>query len=675
MTRKTGRSILPALIQTHPAWVLFGIALLLRIVQLVFVYRQPGFDLPIVDEVHFDIMARNLADGTTMHDGPFFRPPLWSILLAGPYKLFGQHFFLARFLNTILGSLAVTASFRLGKRLFHQRVAFTGALIFACQGFFIHNSTTGLASTLLVYLSLEALQVTLYARNQNRLRYWLIAGLLWGLAAIAKPVVLVPVVVILCDTLFRKTATAGYRQKTAALFVLGLLLPIMPVTLRNSISGDAVLVSSNGGINLYMGNNEQANGVIVFHPVLGVGWTETNAHSWAESETGYMMSPSEASSWYTQQAVQFWFYQPKRAFKLILDKAYYTFSGLIFTNNGNLGFYAKSNLLLRSLLPLGWGAVFPFALVGMVLAFRRSGNHRLTMLVAFSYLGICILFFVLARFRLPAEGILVHFAAYTGWFLLGREEVTQQASGKIRLLISLVVVLLALPVNMNLKGMSRSIDYAHSYYLNGQLLAREHRYSEAAQAFRDAIALNKRIPLSYLYLGQVMMKMDSTEQAINYFKHEIATLPKTQYFSDLVLNAQANLGRAYMKVGDKAEAERTFREARQIYGGDPGVNKYLTSLILERTREKLVQDDWNTALENLEEAATINPNEPALAFAFAVARFHTGSPEHANHIMAIILKHHPDYSPAQRWRDQEWRPDSHDIQELLLPFLDDGEKK
>ncbi len=663
MDQQQRHNALWAFLKQHPAWVLFILALGMRLLQLAILTGQPGFNLPIVDEVHFDRMARNLADGEPMHYGPFFRPPFFSVLLSGLYLIFGKQFVLARILNILFASLAVTASYRLGLRLFDRRIAFTGGLLLVFHGFFIYNSATGLVSPLLTWLTVEALQLTLWARRHAKLWPSGGAGLLWGLAAIAKPVALLPAGLVMLENLVRRNAEVSRRQKTTALLLLGLLLPILPVTIRNARMGDAALVTTNGGINLFMGNNPIANGVVVYHPELGVGWNEANAHLWAEAEAERQLTPSEASSLYARYALRFLIYQPDRAIPILLDKVYYTLSGAMFTNNRNLDFLLRENLLLRILLPIGWGVIFPFALVGMLLSVRLSDQHRLAMMVGFSYLAVCVLFFVLARFRLPAEVIFVQFAAFAGWAVAGSRE--SVLTPRLRFAALGMILGLGILVNANLKHLNREVDRAHSYYLNGQLLAREDRYTEAASEFRKALEINPNIPILRLYLGQVLQEQDSLDQAIELFQQELALLPNTVYFSEMLAQTHSQLGRAYARKGELDAAERSLRQVLRYKPEDSPIRELLTNLIYIRALKYGVDSHWEEARRSFEEAASLNPDSPAPAFAYAMAWYYAGETDKAERIVKIIQRRHPNYNPARRWLEEDWRPSLAELAALL----------
>src|SRR5262249_61152375 len=85
---------------------------------------------------------------------------------------------------------------------------------------------------------------------------WAAAGLLNGLTAvvIAPALVLVPVLAIAA-------------RRWVAWFLLGVAIAVAPVTLRNWVQGgELVLISFNGGINLYLGNNPRYDATVGIRP-------------------------------------------------------------------------------------------------------------------------------------------------------------------------------------------------------------------------------------------------------------------------------------------------------------------------------------------------------------------------------------------------------------------------
>ena len=78
----------------------------------------------------------------------------------------------------------------------------------------------------------------------------------WGLASLTAAILasLIPGVAIWLFYWLRKKAASA-----VVAFLLGAVLVIAPVTLRNyTIGGDFVLISYNGGVNFYLGNNANA---------------------------------------------------------------------------------------------------------------------------------------------------------------------------------------------------------------------------------------------------------------------------------------------------------------------------------------------------------------------------------------------------------------------------------
>ena len=301
----------------HPALLVFVLALVIRLIYLATLAVRPGFSIPIVDEVDYDRMAKLFATGQGLSPGPLFRPPLWPTVLGIVYVMFGPIFPYARLANVLLGALAVNASYRLGVRLFNKHTALVAGIVLSCYGLFVHFSGTGLATSLVVYLTVEALNLSFRARERGTWQSFLYAGLVWGLACIARPVALAPALIIAIELFFRWNVVPKERVTHFATFLIGFLVAIAPVTLYNAGKGDAVLISTNGGINFFFGNNPASDGIAAYHPAYGVFWTPQKAHTWAEQVTGTRMRPSEVSRFYYREGIRFLLFHPEESLSLI----------------------------------------------------------------------------------------------------------------------------------------------------------------------------------------------------------------------------------------------------------------------------------------------------------------------------------------------------------------------
>ena len=80
---------------------------------------------------------------------------------------------------------------------------------------------------------------------------------------------------------------------------------IAPATLHNYIaSKDFVLITSNGGVNFYIGNGEEATGI--FYPAKDITFeTESSSRSYVERLFGRDMKPSEISAYWFERSFDF----------------------------------------------------------------------------------------------------------------------------------------------------------------------------------------------------------------------------------------------------------------------------------------------------------------------------------------------------------------------------------
>ncbi len=111
-------------------WVLalLGLALALRIGFVLF--QQPGFYF--ADSLEYDDAAHNLLE-TGRFDTDYFRFPLYPVVMAASYRVFGTGLAPFRIFQALLGTLTCLCVWLLGRRLFGSRtalLALSGAALF-----------------------------------------------------------------------------------------------------------------------------------------------------------------------------------------------------------------------------------------------------------------------------------------------------------------------------------------------------------------------------------------------------------------------------------------------------------------------------------------------------------------------------------------------------------------
>jgi hypothetical protein len=113
----------------------------------------------------------------------------------------------------------------------------------------------------------------------------LLAGLVWGLTAYIRPVILlVPIALALVD-LARGPRQFAKALAGAGVVVVLIMLVSAPWTLRNQrVFGQPVMISTNFGANLWMGNNPVSTGGYMDLPPEVRGMSEIDRNDFLEAE-------------------------------------------------------------------------------------------------------------------------------------------------------------------------------------------------------------------------------------------------------------------------------------------------------------------------------------------------------------------------------------------------------
>jgi 4-amino-4-deoxy-L-arabinose transferase-like glycosyltransferase len=252
------------------AWIVLALAVLAR---LVWACLVPV--VPVSDCEAYDIFARNLAAGGAFGFAPdepsLFWPPGTSFLYSLVYRISAPEqlgFALATALNLACGVGLVALSMHLAREWFGRRAALACGLLLALWPMHVQFTTliaSELAFTLACLLALRA-----WRRRSSPVRAALLTGLCLAAATYIRPTaLLLPAVFALVDVLRDRKLVAPLLRAAGALLVI--LACVLPWSLRNQRHfGRFVLVSANGGSNLWMGNNPQTTGYYQPLPELGL---------------------------------------------------------------------------------------------------------------------------------------------------------------------------------------------------------------------------------------------------------------------------------------------------------------------------------------------------------------------------------------------------------------------
>lgn len=407
---------------------LSGILLLsfaLRVVYVLQSRSSPAFESPSMDALYHIEWARAFAAGRDYQPGPFFRAPLYPWFLGVLLKITGGNLLAVRLVQSALGTASVALVALVARRAFDARTALLAALIAGTYWVTIYFEGDFLLPVLEIFLDLLAIELALRLDDAPSAGRAACAGAVFGLAAIVRPNILlfVPVVVVWIFLRGWRTSREGAaRGSSLALpsacglaFALAFLLPIAPITAYNRAVGkDWVLVSSQGGVNFWIGNHPGANGQTAIVPGTRPDWWGGYEDSirLAELEEGRTLRPSEVSRHYARKAWSWIRTEPAAAARLALWKLRLFWTDWELGNNTSETFFAMRFGPVLRWLPIGFGALAPLGLLGFLLC--APAWRRLLPLWGFLpvYTASVVAFFVCSRFRVPVIPVLAIFAAH-----------------------------------------------------------------------------------------------------------------------------------------------------------------------------------------------------------------------------------------------------------------------
>ena len=215
---------------------IFVTALLIRSVFILTL--QNGFYFP--DSLDYSQAATNLLAHGTFGEG-YNRAPMYPLVLAAIYALFGQHIVAIRLVQAVMGACIAVMIALIARRLGSKGVGILAGVLWSVYplGVFMAGLEypTSVTTLLLAGAVLCMLTEAEQALGAGRV---LLGGLLFGAAALTIPVTLVAVV---ATTLWILYWQPTRRLVLATLFLLGVALPLTPWTIRNFYAyGQIVIV-------------------------------------------------------------------------------------------------------------------------------------------------------------------------------------------------------------------------------------------------------------------------------------------------------------------------------------------------------------------------------------------------------------------------------------------------
>jgi len=179
------------------------------------------------DEAYYWLWSRH-PDFCYLDKGPVIA---WFI--SAGTALFGQTVFGIRFFATLLALGTGIGIFFLARRLFSDRVAFWSVLLAALTPLFAVGATLMTIDTVYIFFWTLAALTFWYAKDQTRLGWWLLTGLLVGLSMLSKYTGAIELLSFVGFCAWHPPSRQHFRRLTLPAMLLVVALCLIPVFLWN----------------------------------------------------------------------------------------------------------------------------------------------------------------------------------------------------------------------------------------------------------------------------------------------------------------------------------------------------------------------------------------------------------------------------------------------------------
>jgi len=540
--------------------------------------------VPIMDSRYYDTMAQDLAQGHVIRNEAFYMGPLYPYLLALVYSVFGRDFMVVRLLQALGGAITAMLVFLIGRRVFRPSAALAGTALLALYGAMTFYETQLLMEGVGVLLNCTALYLLIGAGERIGVRRASLVGLVLGISALARASILL-FAVFVALWLLRRTPRPGARARAIA-FSGGVVLALLPAMVHNYMaSRDFVPVTTNAGVNFYVGNSSHANGTFI--PIRDVDLIhDVTTQQYVEQITGREMSPSQVSRFWVARTWDDIRAAPARTLELLGIKCALFFNGYEVPQIESFDVELHEQASLRLLLFVRLWFIMPLAILGMLLAARDQRRRDLLYGYVFFYALSIVIFFITGRYRSQAAPVLCLFA---GSALVALPHYARTVRGGAAVGVALLV--LALLTSPRIFELDPNMIQFREQVRKGRRLGELHSYQPALREVDKAIAIYPREPEGYVQraiihvdnrndlkaiedyaraldidpaqpsvhydMGQAFRRVNLLDQAAKQY------LAATQYDPHM-LQAYNNLGITYREMRRYEEAVAAFRKVIEL---------------------------------------------------------------------------------------------------------------
>lgn len=576
---------LPARRALWVAVVLVFLALVLRLWTIACLRDAIEIHTPILDGRFYLELAQRLASGGGWPNEPHFMTPLYPWLLGGLFRVTSADVGSVQIAQMVLGAATLILLMAGLWRRFGGLPALLAGVLYTFHGPIIAMENLVLTESLLCFLVTAALalwpeQARAHGTSTQDGRIaarpaasvaqesgpsWvaLVAfGLVCGLLALGRGTFLVLPIVAASLLLWRgsqggpgRAGAPWPRLRPLLLIFLGVALPLAPMAVFQSRqAGRLQILTVNGGLNLYLGNNPWARGIYSAPPNVDLS-RDIKAQYSASMASGRRLDLVETSAYWRGEALDFLRENPGRATWLWGRKM------LLYLTPREIPQIEDFDALTRRAEPLrlaflrfSW--LLPLATVGAAWGVQRLGWRMAPYLavIATGWLAT-VVFFATGRYRIA---VLPGFLVLASFGLVFVIEAIRARRFDAWIICGALVLISA--AQFALPTFDRAKAQAFHEYQIGQRELDAGRTDAALEAYRAALASDPGLGEAWHGIGAALARAGRLAESVDAYERATQVLPGSAL-------TWYNLGSVYGRLGDDVRARDAFEHALRL---DPG---------------------------------------------------------------------------------------------------------
>lgn len=614
--------------KTYPAllWAVLFLGVVIKIAYLFNSRQSPFYEPTLLDPKYYHDWALQIIKGDWVGKSVFYGLPLYPFFVALCYQIFGISVTSVKVIQILFGLFSLFMIYKIGEKVFDSKTGILAAFIAIFYGPLFFHEVLFIPEALSIPLYTAAFYACLLLWEKVTMKRTVIFGLLCGLALLTKAGIALFFILTLILILVRQIKS---RKNSAAIWVgvLAFLTPIAPATWHNWHYGhDFVLLTSHGGFNLYIGNNEKAEGVFMAPDGTGtnVDSQMQDARTIAERELGRALKPSEVSRFWSDKAKAFIKTRPMDFLRLTGKKIILFFDRREISDVEDYEFAKNFNPMLK--IPwLNFTILSPFFFAGFIIFLKKSKYSRLAFIFVATYIFSIAFFFINARYRLPIISMLIVIASAGA---MGTWEAVKKKNLVLIFWVAACLGLGAMISAANLVG----TNWIKSYVNAGDIYLEKKDYGKALKFYDEAVRIEPANSKAQQARGSALAKLGRREEAKEAYLKAIEAEPNNA-------SPYNDLGLWYDQVGDKENAERHFLKAIELKPNSSQAHNNLGMMYGKA-------GDLDKALQEFETSLRLNPHSPRALTNKGLILYKLGRSAEARVLWTKALQEDPSFEEA-----------------------------